>query len=150
MPRGTNSHWCFDSKNHFRQHVNTFCWTCLINMNIRSVAFKDLLYFESRDPPFLVVVFAGCLSVFANVDVVLGLWNYVFVFSNLSLFVLLPFAYLFTESEGFFGHRKGLMGRVHETFIVLMLLAVVVLGMTYVISALIDKDKSSIQSSLSK
>jgi len=30
----------------------------------------------------------------------------VFLFSNLSLFVLLPFAYLFTESEGFTGYRK--------------------------------------------
>lgn len=36
----------------------------------------------------------------------LGLWNHVFLFSNLSLFVFLPFAYLFTESEGFEGHKK--------------------------------------------
>lgn len=79
-----------------------------------------------------------------------GLWNYVFLFSNLSLFIALPFAYLFTESEGFFGHRKGLMARVYETFTVLGLLGLVVLGMTYVISALIDKDKSSIQTILSK
>lgn len=80
----------------------------------------------------------------------LGLWNYVFLFSNLSLFVLLPFAYLFTESEGFFGHRKGLMSRVYETFIVLFLLAMVVLGLTYVVSALIDKDRSGIQTLLSE
>lgn len=73
-----------------------------------------------------------------------------FLFSNLSLFILLPFAYLFTESEGFFGHRKGLMARVYETFVVLALLGMVVLGMTYVISALIDKDNSSIQTILSK
>lgn len=79
-----------------------------------------------------------------------GLWNYVFLFSNLSIFVLLPFAYLFTESEGFFGHRKGLMARLYETFTVFCLLGLVVLGMTYVISALIDKDKSSIQTILSK
>jgi hypothetical protein len=77
-----------------------------------------------------------------------GLWNYIFLFSNLSLFVLLPFAYLFTESEGFFGHRKGLTARVYETFTVLALLGMVVLGMTYVISALIDKDKSSFQTLL--
>lgn len=35
-----------------------------------------------------------------------GLWNHIFLFSNLSLFVLLPFAYFFIESEGFAGHRK--------------------------------------------
>lgn len=79
-----------------------------------------------------------------------GLWNHVFLFSNLSMFVLLPFAYLFTESEGFSGHRKGLMARVYETFTVLSLLAMVVLGLTYVISALIDKHNSSIQTVLSK
>lgn len=42
------------------------------------------------------------------------------------------------------------MARVYETFIVLSLLAMVVLGLTYVISALIDKDNSSIQTLLSK
>ena len=35
-----------------------------------------------------------------------GLWNYVFLFSNLALFILMPFAYFFTESEGFSGSRN--------------------------------------------
>ena len=35
-----------------------------------------------------------------------GLWNMIFLCSNLSLFVGLPFAYLFTESEGFPGSKK--------------------------------------------
>ncbi|KAL3280330.1 hypothetical protein HHI36_017819 [Cryptolaemus montrouzieri] len=79
-----------------------------------------------------------------NSSLIHGLWNYIFLFSNLSLFVLLPFAYLFTESEGFFGYRRGILGRIYETFTVLGLLGVVVLGMTYVISALIYKENSSI------
>lgn len=83
-----------------------------------------------------------------NSSLIQGLWNHVFLFSNLSLFILLPFAYLFTESEGFTGYRKGLMARVYETFIVLCLLAVVVLGMTYIISALIDKEQSNIHTLL--
>lgn len=82
--------------------------------------------------------------------VVLGLWNYVFLFSFLSLFVLLPFAYLFTESEGLFGHRKKLIARAYETFVVLALLSLALFGLTYVISALIDKEKSSIQTVLGK
>lgn len=90
------------------------------------------------------------LKCLINYFIFVGLWNYVFLFSNLSLFVFLPFAYLFTESEGFFGHRKGLMARIHETFIVLILLAIVVLGITCVISALIDENNSSIQTILSK
>ncbi|XP_021913510.1 protein Lilipod isoform X3 [Zootermopsis nevadensis] len=83
-----------------------------------------------------------------NSSLIQGLWNHVFLFSNLSLFILLPFAYLFTESEGFTGYRKGLMARVYETFIVLCLLAVVMLGMTYVMSALIDKEQSNIHTLL--
>lgn len=41
-----------------------------------------------------------------------GLWNLVFLFSNLSLVFLMPFAYFFTESEGFAGSKKvgGLAG----------------------------------------
>lgn len=35
-----------------------------------------------------------------------GLWNEIFLFSNISIFILLPFAYLFTESEGLPGSRK--------------------------------------------
>ncbi|XP_046392157.1 protein Lilipod isoform X2 [Ischnura elegans] len=84
-----------------------------------------------------------------NTSLVQGLWNYIFLFSNLSLFVLLPFAYLFTESEGFTGYRKGIMARVYETFTILSLLAVLVAGMTYIMSALIDKDQSAISTLLS-
>lgn len=66
------------------------------------------------------------------------------------MFVFLPFAYLFTESEGFFGHRKGLWARVYETFIVLVLLAIVVLGMTYVLSALFNEEEATIVPIFSK
>ncbi|KAF7278261.1 LMBR1-like protein lilipod isoform X2 [Rhynchophorus ferrugineus] len=79
-----------------------------------------------------------------NSSLIQGLWNYIFLFSNLSMFVFLPFAYLFTESEGFFGHRKRLWARVYETFVVLILLAVVVLGMTYVLSALFNAEEKKV------
>ncbi|XP_055377641.1 protein Lilipod isoform X2 [Condylostylus longicornis] len=79
-----------------------------------------------------------------NSSLIQGLWNHVFLFSNLSLFVFLPFAYLFTESCGFPGHRKGIIARVYETFTVFSLLAVVVLGLTYILSALIDPERSGI------
>ena len=80
---------------------------------------------------------------------VLGLWNHVFLFSNLSLFVFLPFAYLFSESTGFPGCR-GLKGRVYETFIVLALLGIAMLGLAYVISAWLEGDRSSLDALLSK
>lgn len=54
------------------------------------------------------------------------------------------------ESEGFPGSKKGLWARVYETFIVLSLVAVLVLGMTYIMSALIDGDISRSQTVLSE
>ncbi|XP_028021662.1 protein LMBR1L isoform X5 [Balaenoptera acutorostrata] len=41
-----------------------------------------------------------------NGSLIHGLWNLVFLFSNLSLIFLMPFAYFFTESEGFAGSKK--------------------------------------------
>ncbi|XP_048479208.1 protein Lilipod isoform X2 [Plutella xylostella] len=83
-----------------------------------------------------------------NSSLIQGLWNHVFLFSNLSLFVFLPFAYLFSESSGFPGCR-GLRGRVYETFTVLALLGVAMLGLAYVISAWLEGDRSSIDALLS-
>ena len=67
-----------------------------------------------------------------NDSLIHGLWNYVFLFSNISLFVLLPFAYFFTESEGF-GSSRGIMSRVNETIVLLLLLMVIILGITYLL-----------------
>lgn len=65
-----------------------------------------------------------------------GMWSYVFLFSNLSLFVLLPFAYFFTESEGFSGSRRGMASRLSETCVLLLIVAIIVLGCTYTICCL--------------
>uniref|UniRef100_A0AAY4D0R6 Protein LMBR1L n=1 Tax=Denticeps clupeoides TaxID=299321 RepID=A0AAY4D0R6_9TELE len=73
-----------------------------------------------------------------NGSLIHGLWNMVFLFSNLSLVFLLPFAYFFTESEGFAGSKKGLMSRVYETAVELLLLSLLVLGVVWVASALLN------------
>ncbi|XP_051627431.1 protein LMBR1L isoform X1 [Manacus candei] len=97
-----------------------------------------------------------------------GLWNLIFLFSNLSLVFLMPFAYFFTESEGFAGSKKvggpvdappvpipgstltplpqGIMARVYETSVVLLLLTLLVLGMVWVASAIVGNDAASRQS----
>ncbi|KAH8417125.1 hypothetical protein KR222_003964 [Zaprionus bogoriensis] len=76
-----------------------------------------------------------------NSSLIQGLWNHVFLFSNLSLFIFLPFVYLFSESTGFVGHKKGLLARVYETFTVFMLMAVIVLVLTAVLSAVFGIEK---------
>ncbi|KAM7411918.1 hypothetical protein PAMA_021748 [Pampus argenteus] len=72
-----------------------------------------------------------------NGSLIHGLWNLVFLFSNLSLVFLMPFAYFFTESEGFAGSKKGVMARVYEAVVLLLLLSLLVLGMVWVASALL-------------
>ncbi|XP_050780885.1 protein LMBR1L isoform X2 [Gopherus flavomarginatus] len=81
-----------------------------------------------------------------NGSLIHGLWNLVFLFSNLSLVFLMPFAYFFTESEGFAGSKKGILARVYETFVVLLLLTLLVLGMVWVASAIVDEDAGSRES----
>ncbi|XP_075301720.1 protein LMBR1L isoform X2 [Opisthocomus hoazin] len=81
-----------------------------------------------------------------NGSLVHGLWNLIFLFSNLSLIFLMPFAYFFTESEGFAGSRKGIMARVYETSVVLLLLTLLLLGMVWVASAIVGNDAASRQS----
>lgn len=65
-----------------------------------------------------------------------GMWSYVFLFSNLSLFILLPFAYFFTESEGFSGSRRGMGSRLSETCVLLLIVAIIVFGLTYTVCCL--------------
>lgn len=72
-----------------------------------------------------------------NGSLIRGLWNLVFLFSNLSLVFLMPFAYFFIESEGFAGSRKGVMARVYEAIVLLLLLALLVMGIVWVASALL-------------
>ncbi|XP_027012542.1 limb region 1 protein homolog isoform X1 [Tachysurus fulvidraco] len=81
-----------------------------------------------------------------NGSLIHGLWNLVSLFSNLCLFVLMPFAYFFLESEGFAGSKKGLKARILETFVMLFLLALLILGIVWVASALVDNDAASMES----
>ncbi|KAH9369096.1 hypothetical protein HPB48_016739 [Haemaphysalis longicornis] len=74
------------------------------------------------------------------------LWNEIFLLSNVSIFLLLPFAYLFTESEGLPGSRKGLISRLYETFLVFTLVAALLFGMTFLLSAILDYGQASIHS----
>ncbi|GFY40579.1 protein LMBR1L [Trichonephila inaurata madagascariensis] len=85
-----------------------------------------------------------------NTSLIQGMWNLVFLFSNLALFLLLPFSHLFIESEGFPGSKKGVKARVYESCLVLALVCILLLGITYIISSLFSDSHNSIASILSK
>ncbi|XP_038248442.1 limb region 1 protein homolog isoform X1 [Dermochelys coriacea] len=93
-----------------------------------------------------------------NGSLIHGLWNLASLFSNLCLFVLMPFAFFFLESEGFAGLKKegdpdffwgsdlGIRARILETLVMLILLGLLILGIVWVASALIDNDATSMES----
>ncbi|XP_078008735.1 limb region 1 protein homolog isoform X4 [Phascolarctos cinereus] len=58
----------------------------------------------------------------------------------------MPFAFFFLESEGFAGLKKGIRARILETVVMLILLALLILGIVWVASALIDNDAASMES----
>ncbi|XP_063308739.1 limb region 1 protein homolog [Pelobates fuscus] len=81
-----------------------------------------------------------------NGSLIHGLWNLVSLFSNLCLFVLMPFAFFFLESEGFAGLKKGIQARILETIVMLILVALLLFGIVWVASALIDNSSASMES----
>ncbi|XP_017482754.1 PREDICTED: protein Lilipod-like isoform X1 [Rhagoletis zephyria] len=115
-------------------------WLCTFSMAI-AVGAALLLPISIASNEILLLYPNSYYVKWLNSSLIQGLWNHVFLFSNLSLFVFLPFAYLFTESTGFVGHKKGIIARVYETFTVFSLLATVVLGITYVLSAVMDPER---------
>ncbi|GAB6018686.1 hypothetical protein CHUAL_000362 [Chamberlinius hualienensis] len=122
-----------------------YLWICTFSFAV-SVGAVFLLPFSIMSNEILLLYPNSYYVKWINSSLIQGLWNLVFLFSNLCLFVLLPFAYLFSESEGFPGSTKGLKARAYETLVMLILVSLLVLGMTYILSALIDQDKSSIES----
>ena len=78
-----------------------------------------------------------------NSSLIYRLWNTIFISSNLSLFIFMPFAYLFTESEGLPGSKRGIMPRVYETSLVFLLLCVAVCGLAWIIIALTSGEQQS-------
>lgn len=71
-----------------------------------------------------------------------SLWELIYILSNLSLFLLIPFSYLFIEAEGFPGYRRGLMPRVYETITVLMLILVIGFGIASILISIFEADQS--------
>lgn len=115
-------------------------WMCTFSLAI-SIGAALLLPFSILTNEILIIYPDNYYMQWLNDGLIARLWDSVFLFSNLSLFVLLPFAYFFTESEGFSGSRKGIMARVNETITLLLLLIILVLGMTYLLCLFLGYDQ---------
>ena len=107
-------------------------WMCTFALAI-SIGSTLLLPFSIVSNEVLLSYPHSYYMQWLNDSLIQHLWNSVFLFSNISLFVLLPFAYFFTESEGFSGSSRGITSRVIETITLLLLLLLLILGITYLL-----------------
>lgn len=86
-----------------------------------------------------------------NISLINSLWNYVFFLSNVSMFILLPFAYFFIESQGFNLqkiHPRPLLSRVYETLVVCILVIIMLVTTIDVFYSLVMEENTSISFSL--
>uniref|UniRef100_A0A7N8XJU1 Limb development membrane protein 1-like n=1 Tax=Mastacembelus armatus TaxID=205130 RepID=A0A7N8XJU1_9TELE len=124
---------------HFKktaEFVTGELWLCTFTLSV-AVCAVLLLPISILSNEVLLTFPHSYYMQWLNGSLIHGLWNLVFLFSNLSLVFLMPFAYFFTESEGFAGSKKGVMARVYEAVVLLLLLALLVLGIVWVASALL-------------
>uniref|UniRef100_A0A8C2CH00 Limb development membrane protein 1-like n=1 Tax=Cyprinus carpio TaxID=7962 RepID=A0A8C2CH00_CYPCA len=124
---------------HFKKNAEFVAgklWLCTFTLSV-AVCAVLLLPISILSNEVLLTFPHSYYMQWLNGSLIRGLWNLVFLFSNLSLVFLMPFAYFFTESEGFAGSKKGIMARVYETAVMLLLLSLLVLGIVWVASALL-------------
>uniref|UniRef100_F1KVP9 Limb region 1 protein n=2 Tax=Ascaris suum TaxID=6253 RepID=F1KVP9_ASCSU len=122
-------------------------WMCTCSLAI-SIGAAMLLPFSVIGSEILQAYPDSYYFQWLNWPLIHSLWNYVFALSNLSLFVLLPFAYFFIESQGFRGQGKGIMARVYETVAVCIMLIVVLICLADVVQSFLLFQQKSISLSL--
>eukprot|EP00112_Aurelia_sp_Birch-Aquarium-sp1_P013285 Seg2814.1 transcript_id=Seg2814.1/GoldUCD/mRNA.D3Y31 product="Protein LMBR1L" protein_id=Seg2814.1/GoldUCD/D3Y31 len=107
-------------------------WLCCFTMTV-SIGAVLLLPFSIISNEVLLRYPQSYYIKWLNDSLIHGLWNQIFLGTYVALFLAMPFAYFFTESEGLAGSRKGIKARVYETFVVLLLLGVLVLSLVWVV-----------------
>lgn len=136
--KGKEDYYSWDEDEVTVYRISTWLCTFSLAVSLGSLLLLPISIISNE----VLVNYPDCYYIkWLNSSLIQGFWNSVFLLSNLAMFVMLPFAYLFTESEGFFGHRKGLWARTYETFVVLILFATVVLGLTYVLAQLFNEEE---------
>ncbi|VDO97785.1 unnamed protein product [Soboliphyme baturini] len=100
-------------------------YICNLSMTV-SIASVLLVPFSIFSNEFLLIYPHSFYMQWLNESLIRSLWNYVFLLNNLCLFVLLPFAYFFVESQGIIGLRSGIVTRVCETVSVCIFVVIVV------------------------
>lgn len=114
-------------------------WLCTFTLSV-SIGAALLLPVSIVSNELLLMYRSSYYVKWLNSSLIHGLWNLIFLGSYLSLFVAIPFAYFFIESEGFAGSKKGIKARIYETFVVLGLLVIVVTSIVWVALGIVNSE----------
>lgn len=117
-------------------------WLCCFTMTV-SLGAVLLLPFSIISNEVLLRYPESYYIKWLNDSLLQGLWNQIFLGTYIALFLAMPFAYFFTESEGLAGSQKGIKARVYETFVVLFLLGVLLFSLAWVIYGILYKDSGT-------
>lgn len=71
-----------------------------------------------------------------NRDLIFALWNSIFLGANMSMLVVIPFAYFYHEAEGL--GRRGFLGRLYEATIVFILVSVIFGGFIVLLHSILS------------
>ncbi|XP_047136745.1 limb region 1 protein homolog isoform X1 [Hydra vulgaris] len=124
-------------------------WLCCFTMAV-SIGAVLLLPFSIFSNEILLYYPNSYYVIWLNESLIHALWNQIFLGTYIAMFLAMPFAWFFTESEGFSGSKKGIRARVHETFVVLLLLLVLASTLVWVFTAYFMNKEMSWISSLSE
>ncbi|KAL9967979.1 hypothetical protein ACROYT_G026301 [Oculina patagonica] len=129
-----------DEEDAFVYRISFWLCTFTLTVSLGAVLLLPMSIFSNE----IMIMYPNSYYIkWLNGSLIHGMWNQIFLGSYMSLFVAIPFAYFFTESEGFAGSRKGIMARVYETSVVLILLAILVTSIVWVGLALIDRGRTT-------
>nr|CAD2169109.1 unnamed protein product [Meloidogyne enterolobii] len=133
--RSDNDELYAGDEDYYVYRIST--WICANSLSI-SIGAVTLLPFSVLGAEVLQLYPDNFYLKWLNFSLINTLWAYVFLLSNLSLFVLLPFSYFFIESQGFsltlrlqtlsgsIGHP--LLARFYEALVVCSLVLVILVG----------------------
>ncbi|RMX41752.1 hypothetical protein pdam_00005592 [Pocillopora damicornis] len=129
-----------DDEDAFVYRISFWLCTFTLTVSLGAVLLLPMSIFSNE----IMIMYPNSYYIkWLNGSLIHGMWNQIFLGSYMSLFVAIPFAYFFMESEGFAGSRKGIMARVYETSVVLILLAILVTSIVWVGLALIDRGRTT-------
>lgn len=118
------------------KNIRTFfrVWMCSFSLSV-SIGSVTLLPFSVIGSEVFHAYPKNYYLKWLNLSLIDTLWNYVFLLSNLSMFLLLPFSYFFIESQGFSFYlrtqrRRPILARVYETLVVCFLVIIILFGIT--------------------